>query len=50
MLLIREGVDGGNSGKSRKGFDIRLFEGSDYGTVDHPSKDPGRVLDRLAPS
>lgn len=48
MLLVGEGVDGGNLAVFREINDIALGKGTDDGAVDHAAEDASGVLDRFA--
>lgn len=50
MLLIGEGIDGGDVCEVGEVDDVLLRVGADDGTVDHAAHDAGGVLDVLAPA
>ncbi len=48
MLVIGEGVNGGDTRVARKLFHVVLREGAEYGAMDHPAQDARGVLDWFA--
>ena len=50
MLVVSQGVDGGNAAETGEFFDVLLSEGADDGAVDHASEHPGGVANGLAAS
>ena len=48
MLVVREGVDGGDLRVVRELLDVALGEGAEHSAVNHAAHHAGGVLDRLA--
>ena len=48
MLVVGEGVDGGDAGEIGEFLDVALGEGADDGAVEHSAQDAGGVLDGFA--
>ncbi len=48
MLLVRQGIDGGNAGKTGEFLHLLLPVRTDGGAVNHTSQHSGRILDGLS--
>ena len=48
VLLVRQGIDGGNAGKAGEFLHFLLSVSPDGGAVDHTSQHAGRILDGLS--
>ena len=48
MLVVGEGVDGGNARVVREFLDVALREGAEHGAMDHPAQHARGVLDGFA--